>query len=263
MIFSIVLALIAATGIILQFVYGEAKEGTLKKRFGLLATSISVAVLIITNINQTFDSQSLQEKIAKLDSSNSKLTKQLDICNGSISVVDQKQDSLRRNYDSLLRSYNLSRLMLDDANSRIQSLLRTTQEGFRKNEVAINEIEKVKIKDARIITEKDQKRLIKELSIGKGTIIEFGTVNTSDEAIMFSGQLRKIFESAGWETNDERWLAPKSNTIGILMFLNSSKEPEHALIVYDAIKSLGYEFKAIDKPDFEDGRIKIVIGFRE
>jgi hypothetical protein len=232
------------------------KRKRLFKRTRNLLISLSILLVVAGSTVTVLDERQKNEEILSLNS-------QLKSIEENGRKLNNKQDSLKSNYDSLLHSYLLSQMMLSDANLRIESLLRTTEKGFKENKDAINDIEKITVKDARTISTKDEDRLIQDLSKGKGSKVEFGTINTSDESIILSGQLQSIFKRAGWTVTEERWLAPDSKYVGIFMFVNQNKQHEHALLVYNSVKSLNFDFQAIDAPNFDATRLKIVVGFKK
>ncbi len=252
---QVAIGLTGLLAVILDYKWHD-KRKTIFKRTRNLLISLSIILVVVGATVTTLDERQKNEEILSLNI-------QLKSIEENGRKLNNKQDSLKSNYDSLLRSYLLSQMMLSDANLRIESLLRTTEKGFKENKDAINDIEKITLKDARVISTIDKNRLIQALSEGRGSKVEFGTVNTSDEAIMLSGQLQNIFKQAGWTVTDERWLAPDSKYVGIFMFTSQNRQHKHALLVYNSIKSLNFDFQAIDAPKYDDTRLKIVVGFKK
>lgn len=248
------IGVVGLLAVLLDYKWHDKRKKIFKRTRNLLI-SISITLVIVSSIVTVLDERQKNEEILLLNG-------QLKSIENNGIELNLKQDSLKSNYDSLLRSYLLSQMMLSDANLRIESILRTTEKGFKENKDAINDIDKITIKDARIISTTDENRLIQELSKGSGSKIEFGTVNTSEEAIMLSGQLQNIFKKAGWIVTDERWLAPDSKYVGIFLFVSQDREHKHALLVYNSINSLNFDFQAIDAPEFDQTKLKIVVGFK-
>lgn len=263
MIATIIITIFTIVGIYLQSKKDESKDDSKRKNIGKWTMRISITLLVANSILQSIDSKKNEKYKTSLESINKELIQKLDLCNSSIKDVGSNQNNLEKKYDSLLVKNLSTELLLKDAYNKIDKLTESTNEGFKKNEEAIGHIERIKVKNARSISPADKKRMIAELKKFSGNKILFATVNTSDEAILFSGDLQDIFKKAGWTTTDERWLAPNSDYKGMFLFGNQVKQPAYALTIYNLLNSLGYKFQAINEPKYDEKTLKIIIGFNE
>jgi hypothetical protein len=254
MIITILLTIVAILGIVFQFKTSETKESKKRKKAGVYALTLSIFLLIANNFKQLHESNQLSNE-------NEILIEKLDSCNSSIQIVGENQSDLKIKYDSLIKRNLNTEFLLSEANNKIEKLSISTKEGFDRNEKAINNIP---IERKREISIEKRDRIIDILSQFKGAKVEFGTVNTSTEALQFSKELQSLFKVSGWTIEtDEKWLAPSPDIKGIILFANKDKQPAYAFLAYNALNELGYKLQAINDPKFEENRLKIVVGFNE
>ena len=254
MILTIILTVIAILGIVFQFISSETNESKKRKKVVIYALTLSILLLIANNFKQLHESNKLSNK-------NSTLIQKLDSCNNSIQIVGENQSDLKIKYDSLIKRNLNMEYLLSEANNKIEELSISTKEGFERNEKAIN---KLPIERKREIPIEKRDKIIDILSQFKGAKVEFGTVNTSIEALQFSKELQNIFKTSGWIIeNDEKWLAPSPNIKGIILFANKDKQPPYAFLAYQALDELGYKLQAINETKFSKNRLKIVVGFNK